>query len=272
MRVLLKIELIEIKVSRQQPSFDIHATILGAVKKNKQDLKNGDILIISSKFVSMSENRIVDLATVKVKKEGGELANSLRMDPSLAQLVVDEADAVFSGVPGFALAIKNGVVAPNAGIDRSNVFHGHAILYPKDPYLSAYKIRKQILEKIGKKIGIVLSDSRLMPTRIGTTGVALAIAGFEPVKDERGRKDLFGNVLRVTQRALADDLCSAAQLLMGEADEGVPVVIARNTGIKITDKTIDPRGAAVPFSECIYMTGLSNQNLIEKMKKIKSRP
>jgi len=268
----LKIELVAIKVKRQQPSFDIHTTILDAVKKNGQELENGDILIISSKFVSMSENRIVDLAKVRVKKEGRELANSLGMDPSLAQLVVDEADTIFSGVQGFTLAIKNGVVAPNAGIDRSNVFHGHAILYPKNPYLSAERIRKKILEKMGKKVGIVLSDSRLMPTRIGTTGVALAIAGFEPVKDERGRKDLFGNVLRVTQRALADDLCSAAQLLMGEADEGVPVVIARNTGLKITNRAIDPKSVAVPFNECIYMTGLSNQNLIEKMKKIKSQP
>jgi coenzyme F420-0:L-glutamate ligase/coenzyme F420-1:gamma-L-glutamate ligase len=207
-----------------------------------------------------------------VKKEGKELAESLGMDPFLAQLVVDEADTIFSGVQGFALAIKNDVVAPNAGIDRSNVFNGHAILYPRNPYLSAENIRKKILEKTGKKVGIVLSDSRLMPTRIGTTGVALAVAGFNPVKDERGRKDLFGNVLRVTQRALADDLCSAAQLLMGEADEGIPIVIARGTGIKIRDKAINPKSAAVPFSECIYITGLSNQNLIEKMKKIKSRP
>lgn len=267
----MKIELIVIKVKRQQPSFDIHATILNSIKKNGQDLKAGDILIISSKFVSMSENRIVDLANIKVKKEGKELAESLSMDPSLAQLVVDEADTIFSGVQGFALAIKNGVIVPNAGIDRSNVFHGHAILYPKNPYFSAAKIRKKILEKTGKKIGIVLSDSRLMPTRIGTTGVALAVSGFDPVKDERGRKDLFGNVLRVTQRALADDLCSAAQLLMGEADEGMPIVIARNTGIKITDKA-KPKTTAVPFSECIYIAGLSNQNLIERMKRIKSQP
>ena len=268
----MNVELIPIKVKRQQPSFNIHVTILDSIKKNGHKLKNGDIVIISSKFVSMSENRIVDLANVKVKKEGKELAESLSMDPFLAQLVVDEADAVFSGVQGFALAIKNGVIAPNAGIDKSNIFHGHAILYPEKPYISAENIRKKVLEKTGKKVGIVLSDSRLMPTRIGTTGVALAVAGFNHVKDERGRKDLFGNVLKVTQRALADDLCSAAQLLMGEADEGIPIVIARNSGIKITEKAIDPKSTAVPFSECIYMTGLSNQNLIEGMRRIKSRP
>ena len=265
-------ELIAIKTERQQPKFDLYATILDSVKNNNQKLKNGDILIISSKFVSMSENRVIDLAKIKVKKEGIGLAKSLNMDPFLAQLVADEADTIFSGVPGFALAIKNGTIAPNAGIDRSNVFHGHAILYPRNPYLSAENIKKNIPKKTGEKIGIVLSDSRLMPTRIGTTGVALAVSGFDPVKDERGRKDLFGNVLRVTQRALADDLCSAAQLIMGEADEGIPIVIARNTGIKLTDKPIDPKSVVVPFSECIYMTGLSNQNLIRQMKKVKSLP
>ena len=268
----MKIELIAVKIKRQEPGFDIHTTILDSVKNNGQKLKNGDILIISSKFVSMSENRVVNLAKIRVRKEGSELAKSLKMDPFLAQLVADEADTIFSGVPGFALAIKNGVIAPNAGIDRSNVFHGHAILYPKKPYLSGEKIKKHILKITGKRIGVVLSDSRLMPTRMGTTGVALAVSGFDPVRDERGRKDLFGNVLRVTQRALADDLCSAAQLIMGEADEGIPIVIARNTGIKISDKPIDPKSVAVPFGECIYVTGLSNQNLVEKMQKIKSLP
>lgn len=268
----MKVELIAIKVKRQHPKFDIYRVILDSIKKNGQELKDGDILIISSKFVSMAENRIVELSKVRVKKEGKELAESLDMDAHLAQLVVDEADTIFSGVKGFALAIKNGVIAPNAGIDRSNIFHGHAILYPKEPYLSAEKIRKYVLEKTGKKVGIVLSDSRLMPTRIGTTGVALAISGFDPVKDERGRKDLFGNVLRVTQRALADDLCSAAQLLMGEADEGIPIVITRNPGIKIENKPINPKSVAVPFKECLYITGLTDSKTIGKMRKIKSRP
>ncbi len=268
----MKINLIPIKVKRQQPKFDIIRVIHEAIKRNKESVIDGDILVISSKFVSMSENRLVELSKVRVKKAGKELARALDMDEKLAQLVVDEADTIFSGVPGFALAIKNGVIAPNAGIDKSNVFPGHAILYPKDPFLSAEKIRRGIFERIGKSVGIVLSDSRLMPTRIGTTGVAIAVSGFEPVKDERGRKDLFGNVLRVTQRAIADDITSAAQLIMGEADEGIPIVVVRGSGLSITDKAIKRSSLSVSFENCVYIAGLTNSKMVGKMRQIKTRP
>ena len=267
----MNINLIPIRVKRQQPSFDIFRVILGAIENNKELLIDGDILVISSKFVSMSENRIAQLSKVGVKKAGKELAKALNMDEKLAQLVVNEADTIFSGVPGFALAIKNEVIAPNAGIDRSNVFPGYAILYPKDPFLSAERIREGIFERTSKRIGIALSDSRLMPTRIGTTGVAIAVSGFEPVKDERGRKDLFGNTLRVTQRAIADDIASAAQLIMGEADEGIPVVIARGSGLPMTNKSVKRTSLSVSFKDCIYITGLTNGKMLEKMRRIKPR-
>lgn len=268
----MKVELIPIRVKRQGPKFDFVKTVLGAIKRNGQYLQDGDILVISSKFVSMSENRIVNLSKVKVGRAGKKLAGRLDMDPRLAQLVVDESDAIFSGVPGFALAIKNGVIAPNAGIDKSNIFPGYVILYPEDPYASAQMIRKRVLKIAGKKVGVILCDSRLMPTRIGTTGVALTVSGIQPVKDERGRKDLFGNVLRVTQRAIADDLSSAAQVVMGEADEGIPVVIARGTEVQISNNRINPSSMSVPFEQCIYITGLTDRETIEKMKKIKRLP
>lgn len=268
----MKINLIPISVKRQQPKFDILKVILETIKRNKERVIDGDILVISSKFVSMSENKIVELSKVSVKKAGKELARALDMDDKLAQLVVDEADTIFSGVPGFALAIKNGVIAPNAGIDKSNVFPGYAILYPKDPFLSAEKIRRGIFKRAGKRVGIVLSDSRLMPTRIGTTGVAVAVAGFAPVKDERGRKDLFGNVLRVTQRAIADDITSAAQLIMGEADEGIPIVIVRGLGLPVINESSKRSNLSVSFKDCIYITGLTNTQMVEKMRQIKTRP
>lgn len=268
----MKITLIPIRVKRQQPNFDILRVILEAIKRSKERIIDGDIAVISSKFVSMSESMVIELLKVRVKKAGKELARALDMDEKLAQLVVDEADEIFSGVPGFALAIKNEVIAPNAGIDKSNVFPGYAISYPKEPFLSAEKIRRGIFERTGKRIGIVLCDSRLMPTRIGTTGVAIAVSGFEPVKDERGRKDLFGNVLRVTQRAIADDIASAAQLIMGEADEGIPIVIVRGSELPITNKPIKRSSLSVSFKDCIYITGLTNSKMVEKMRQIKTRP
>ena len=111
---------------------------------------------------------------------------------------MQQADNIVSGIPGFLLTIKDGMIAPNSGIDKSNCPAGKIILYPKDSFKSAKYLRKKIFKKFGIKVGIVISDSRLMPTRIGCTGIAVGVSGFEPVNDERGKRDLFGKKLRVT--------------------------------------------------------------------------
>jgi F420-0:gamma-glutamyl ligase len=164
-------------------------------------------------------------------------------------------------VPGFALAVKEQVLAPNAGIDKSNVAPGHAILYPARPFHTARLLQEEVRFHVPARIGVVLADSRLMPTRLGTTGVAVAVAGFEPVRDERGRRDLFGNVLRVTQRALADDLASAAQLLMGEANERIPLVLVRGAPIRLSDRELSAADLAVDQEVCLYVRGLGEGRL-----------
>ena len=125
------------------------------------------------------------------------------------------------------LAVKEGLLTPNAGIDKSNVEHGKVVLYPRNPLESATALVDEMRFRRGVEIGVVVSDSRLMPTRKGTVGVALASAGIEAIVDLRGKPDLFGNVLKVTSQAIADDLCSGAQIVMGEANESVPIVLVR---------------------------------------------
>lgn len=252
-----RLEFIPIQVQPKRDRFDLARTVLRAIAQNGAQLRDGDILVISSKFAAMAEGRAVNLAEVSPSQRAKRLAAQLQMSSKLAELVLQEAEAIFLGVPGFALAVKHGVIAPNAGIDKSNIYPGWAIPYPHDPFGCAEQVRSEVLRLARKRIGVVLADSRLMPTRIGTTGVAVAVAGFEPVADERGRKDLFGNVLRVTRRALADDISAGAQLLMGEADEAIPIVIVRNAGVRPTERRITSMDLAVPFEECIYVRGLS---------------
>jgi coenzyme F420-0:L-glutamate ligase len=252
---------IPIQVRPKRGRFDLFRTILDEIDKNGEILEDGDIILISSKFVAMAEGRVVRISGVIASPEAEELASKSHIPSNLAELIIREADVVFSGVPGFALSIKEGVFTPNAGIDRSNVQEGWAILYPRMPFRKAEMLRRSVLLETGKKVGIVITDSRLIPLRSGTTGIAIGVAGFDPVKDERGRKDLFKNTLRVTMRALADDLSAGAQLLMGEADEGVPIVIARNTGIKLHDEPIDKELMTVDYEECIYVRGLSSLDL-----------
>ncbi len=243
-----------IRVPPKSSKFDIVKLIeerLGAV------LKNGDVLVISSKFIAVSEGRIVSLRGVGVSEKAKELAAKYRMDGRLCELVLRESDEVMGGVPGFLLTSKDGLLTPNAGIDKSNVRHGSVVLYPRRPEASARRVREGIRFSLGVSVGVVVCDSRLSPTRRGTTGVALAASGVEAILDMRGRKDLFGNVLKVTSQGIADDLSSAAEVLMGESDEGTPIVLVRGLKKSLLKKTEYPsRRFAIPAEQCVYLRSL----------------
>lgn len=241
-------EITAISVTTKLGRFDLFEALQGF------GYRDGDVLIVSSKFVAMSEGRVVKLDSVTPGAKAKKLAKKFRLDPKLAELVVQESDLIVGGIPGFVLAIRRGMMAPNAGIDRSNVPAGHVILYPKNPFASAEKLRHRFLES-GIKLGVVLADSRLMPTRRGTTGIAIGCAGFEPVEDDRGKKDLFGNTLRVTFRAVADSLATAGVAVMGESSESMPAAVVRGFPVTQTERRLSWRDMAVSAKRDIYLRG-----------------
>jgi coenzyme F420-0:L-glutamate ligase/coenzyme F420-1:gamma-L-glutamate ligase len=203
----------------------------------------------------MSEGRIVKLDSVRPSAKARRLAKKFKMDARLSELVLQESDLIVGGIPGFVLSTRKGMIAPNAGIDKSNVPPGHVILYPKNPFASADALRKRFLDS-GIKLGVIFSDSRLMPTRKGTTGIAIACSGFEPVQDDRGKKDLFGNTLRVTFRAVADSLATVGVATMGESSESIPAVVVRDFPVTWTERRLSWRDMAVPPSKDIYLKGV----------------
>jgi len=220
-------------------------------------LRDWDVLVISSKFVAVSEGRVVKLGSVRAGKRAKQLAARSRMDERLCELVLRESDEVVGGIPGFILASKDGLLTPNAGIDKSNVKHGSVVLYPRRPELSAWRIREALKFSRGISVGVVICDSRLSPTRRGTTGVAVASSGIVAVLDMRGRKDLFGNVLKVTSQSVADDLSSAAEILMGESDEATPIVLVRGLSRRLLRNTdYGGKRFAIPVDECVYLRSL----------------
>ena len=206
----------------------------------------------------MSEGVVVKLADVKPSKKAKALARKFDMDAGIAELVLREAQYVVKGVPGFLLTIRDGMIAPNAGIDRSNVPAGYAILYPRRPFASAEKLRQKFRQELGLRLGVVIADSRLMPTRIGTTGVAIACAGFEPVEDLRGKRDLFGNVLRVTLKAVADGLATMGVAVMGESNESTPAAVVRGANVAWSEKKFSWKDMAVGPSKDIYLRGIKS--------------
>jgi len=246
--------LMPVAVRPKSSRFDIVSLIeenLGA------RLRDGDVLVISSKFVAVSEGRVARLSSVRAGRRAKQLAAGNRMDERICELVLRESDEVVGGIPGFVLASKDGLLTPNAGIDKSNVRHGSVVLYPRRPELSAWRVREALKFSRGVSVGVVICDSRLSPTRRGTTGVAVASSGVEAVLDMRGRKDLFGNVLKVTSQGVADDLSSAAEILMGESDEGTPMVLVRGLGRRFLRNTeYGGKRFSIPMDECVFLRSL----------------
>lgn len=245
----------------QQHAFDLAAVVSASIRAAGETLLEGDVVAVSSKYTAISEGRIVHLDDVHVTADAEEIAERYAMNPRIVQLVLQEADHVFGGIPGFLLTFKDGILSPNAGLDRSNIPNGSAVLFPQYPYLSAENLRQALRREFGVNIGLILTDSWLMPGRFGTTGVALATAGFYPIQDERGKADLFGNPMQVTRRGIADTICAAAQLVMGERDEATPIAIVRNSGVALGDFELSEADVSIPWPQCIYVQSLSEGRL-----------
>ena len=242
----------------QQAAFDLLAVISEALAAAPAGLSDGDVLAVSSKYAAISEGRVLRMADVTVTEQAAALARRYHMQPVMAQLVLQEADHIFGGIEmGFLLTAKTGILSPNAGLDRSNIPEGHVVLFPAQPYATAARIRAGLRRRCKVDVGVVLTDSWLVPGRLGTSGVALATAGFRPVQDERGKQDLFGNPMTVTQRGLADTISSAAQLVMGERDEATPLAIVRGSGVVLDDAPVSVADVAIPWQQCIYVESLT---------------
>ncbi len=244
-------QLFPIKTSIIQKNDNLIEILIYSMNEQKIKLKDEDILVISSKVVALSEGRIVNYKTVKPSEKALTLAKEYDLEPGFAELVLQEADKVFGGVKRAILTMKNNIFIANAGIDHSNAPENYAILWPKDPSLSADNIRKEFKKKLNVNIGVIISDSHCVPLRTGTTGFALATSGFDAVIDERGKSDIFGNKMRITRRAVADGLAAAAVVIMGETKEKIPAVLIRDTPIKLTNQP-SKSSTYFPPNECLF--------------------
>lgn len=210
---------------------DLAALILAAVAVSHAAVRPGDVFIIAQKVVSKAAGLHVDLAGVEPSDRARELGAQTAKDPKFVEVVLRESTAVIALKPGVLITEHvAGPILANAGVDRSNVdpaLGGEPVLLlPRDPDAAAAEIRDRLCAELGFEVGVIINDSWGRPWRMGTVGAALGVAGLAPLHDYRGRNDLFGRELVASVEAVADELAGAANIVMGQADEGVPVVIA----------------------------------------------
>jgi len=220
-------QLFGIKTQLIRPGDDMAGILIESLCSAGLNLKDNDIIVLAESAVATAEGRVIKLDSVKPSKKAIELSKLYKNDPRKMELIIRESDEILGGIPGVVVTITKGVLSPSAGIDNSNAPDGHVVLLPADPKKSAIEMRKKLMKKYNCNIAVIVGDSRTQPLRFGCVGIALGCAGIEPVEDIRGQKDLFGKPLLITRRATADNLVSAAQIIMGEADESTPAVLIR---------------------------------------------
>lgn len=210
---------------------DLVRLILAGAERAGLGFEGGDILILAQKIVSKAEGRRRRLADVSPSARAQDLARTVDKDPRLVELILQEAQEVLRARPGVLIVVHRlGFVLANAGIDASNVEgdgEESVLLLPADPDASAERLRAGLCAATGVELGVVINDSFGRAWRLGTVGTAIGLAGLPGLIDLRGRPDRNGRVLRVTELGAADELAAAASLLMGQGDEGRPVVHAR---------------------------------------------
>jgi len=218
-----------------EPGDDLGAIAVAAFSENGIIPEAGDVLVVAQKIVSKAEGRYVDVTTVEPSERAIALAAEVDKDPRFVEVVLSESRRVVRHRPGLLIVEHRlGFVMANAGIDHSNLpmqaGGERVLLLPKDPDGSALALRTKLVGVFGTDIAVIISDSFGRAWRKGTVGVALGAAGLPALIDMRGHPDLFGRELLVTETGFADEIAAAAGLLMGQADEAVPMVLVRGLG------------------------------------------
>jgi coenzyme F420-0:L-glutamate ligase/coenzyme F420-1:gamma-L-glutamate ligase len=203
--------------------------IVEAAQKQGTPIRPHDVIVVTHVVVSKSEGNIINLDTVKPSLKAIEIAKQTNKDPALVEVILRETkDIVRIGPSSIITETYSGTISANSGVDRSNVSGDQNVVpLPKNPNASAMGIREEIKRLAKVDIAVIVSDTHGRPFRIGEINVAIGVAGLKPIRDRRGEKDLFGYSIKIKQTAIADELASAAELVIGQANEGIPVAIVR---------------------------------------------
>ncbi len=220
------------KIPIIQEGDDIVEILLNSLAQMKLQIQDSDIFIIAQTVISRIEGRVRELKKVTIIEEAIQISKRINKDPRLVSLILEESKqvlrtAMVEGNGKIIVETNLGFICADAGIDNSNSPNDLVTLLPENPDKSATEIRTEIFQRTKKDVAIIISDTHGRPFRRGAINVALGVAGIQEIYNYRGQIDLFGYELQKTQIAIADELASAAELIMGEAGEGMPIILIR---------------------------------------------
>jgi len=261
-----KVEVIPLKFRRIEVGEDVIEILCTLIKRRRIKLRDGDVVAVADKVLAFHEGRIVDYQKIAASEKALELAKKYGLEPGFVQLVLEESDKVFGGVERAMLTLSRGMLVANAGVDHKNAPGGKAALWPKNPSLLANKIRIELEKRFGKRLAVIIVDSKVNPLRRGTVGVAIGFSGLVPVLDFRGKRDLFGNSLKITFMNVVDDLAAMAHLLMGETVESTPFVLIRNAPISLTEDDLSEQ-VKISEQECLILNSLREYYCSRELRK-----
>ncbi|MGH9972970.1 MAG: coenzyme F420-0:L-glutamate ligase [Nitrososphaeraceae archaeon] len=236
-----KIEIIPILIRDDiKKGDDIADLIIKSIKDKNESLQENDVVIITHKIISKAEGRTTDLRNIVPCEESKKISSNTGKDPRLVELIISQSNEIVKIERDIIITeTKHGFVCANAGIDTSNVgkLSDHVLLLPDDPDESARNIRNDLNAKTGVNVGIIISDTFGRPFRKGQVNIAIGVAGIDPIKSYIGKSDMYGKILKVTEIAIADEITSAAELVMGKSSR-VPVSIVRGYNFSFNDSSI----------------------------------
>lgn len=211
---------------------DLSSIITAAISRMKLEVASGDVFVVAQKIISKAEGRTVNLDSIEPSAVASEWAALYDKDARMTEVVLRESKRILRMERGVMICeTHHGFVCANAGVDASNTAEGTVVLLPEDPDLSARHIQKAIEQAFDVRVAVIVSDTFGRPWREGLVNVALGVAGIAPLIDYRGQLDSYGRLLHVTMIAVADEIASAAELVMKKTD-GVPVAIVRGVDYK----------------------------------------
>jgi coenzyme F420-0:L-glutamate ligase/coenzyme F420-1:gamma-L-glutamate ligase len=215
-----------------KPGDALPSLLIDSLRDSQVELQSGDVLVISHTIVSIAEGRLYLLSEIEVSEKARILSVVLAREPQYVQLALDNAVEIIRERPVLITRTAHGLVTDYSGVDQSNAPPGHALALPSNPDLSAQAIHSAILNDLGLEIPVIIADTQGRPWRRGAINLAIGVAGMSPFLDNAGKLDRFGRKLRSSRVCVVDEIAAAAELVMGQADEGIPAAVIRGLILK----------------------------------------